>query len=137
MPYWAPYHMSKWALEAFSDCLRRELLPFGIRVVVVQPGAFKSEAFEKQRDDFSRYKLESQSEFDSGAISMLQAAFERNPEKEKDPKLVVDHIIHAIHSRNSRLYYQPGRRFIPDLLMAKLPRRLVDRLLMKVGANAS
>lgn len=37
------YHATKFALEGFSDSLRQEVAPFGIRVVVVQPGAIKTE----------------------------------------------------------------------------------------------
>jgi NAD(P)-dependent dehydrogenase (short-subunit alcohol dehydrogenase family) len=37
------YQATKFALEGFSDCLRNELRPFGIRVVVVEPGAIKTE----------------------------------------------------------------------------------------------
>ncbi|WP_379138767.1 SDR family NAD(P)-dependent oxidoreductase [Paenibacillus sp. sgz500958] len=37
------YHAAKHALEGFSDCLRLEVKPFGIDVVIIQPGATKSE----------------------------------------------------------------------------------------------
>ncbi|WP_399102438.1 SDR family NAD(P)-dependent oxidoreductase [Streptomyces sp. 11x1] len=37
------YHATKYALEALSDCLRMELKPFGIDVVVIEPGGVKSE----------------------------------------------------------------------------------------------
>lgn len=37
------YHATKHALEALSDAMRHELRPFGIQVVVVQPGAIRSE----------------------------------------------------------------------------------------------
>lgn len=44
---WTPiggwYHATKHALEVLSDALRVETKPFGIRVVVVQPGAIESE----------------------------------------------------------------------------------------------
>jgi NAD(P)-dependent dehydrogenase (short-subunit alcohol dehydrogenase family) len=36
-PLLGPYSMSKFALEAFSDALRRELEPFGLSVSVIQP----------------------------------------------------------------------------------------------------
>jgi len=42
-PFGAWYHATKFALEGFSDCLRMELAPFGIDVVVVEPGAIRTE----------------------------------------------------------------------------------------------
>jgi short-subunit dehydrogenase len=41
-PFFGAYHASKYALEAFSDAMRAELRPFGIRVVVVEPGPITS-----------------------------------------------------------------------------------------------
>jgi len=43
MPIGGWYHATKHALEVMSDALRMEVKPFGINVVVVQPGAIESE----------------------------------------------------------------------------------------------
>jgi len=44
---WSPlgawYHASKFAVEGFSDCLRNELRPFGIAVVVIEPAGTKTQ----------------------------------------------------------------------------------------------
>ncbi|CDU15594.1 oxidoreductase [Vibrio coralliirubri] len=42
-PMGAWYHASKHAIEGFSDCLRLEIEPKGINVVVLEPGAIKTE----------------------------------------------------------------------------------------------
>lgn len=47
LPFMGGYSASKFALEALSDALRRELLPEGIGVVVVQPGPTKSDIWKK------------------------------------------------------------------------------------------
>src|SRR5258708_19481752 len=41
LPFLGPYAASKFGLEAVSDSLRRELLPFGVRLVVTQPATSK------------------------------------------------------------------------------------------------
>lgn len=42
-PFGAWYHATKFALEGWSDCLRLELKPFGVDVVIVEPGGIKTE----------------------------------------------------------------------------------------------
>jgi NAD(P)-dependent dehydrogenase (short-subunit alcohol dehydrogenase family) len=42
-PFGSWYHATKYALEGLSDCLRIELKPFGIDVIVIEPGAIRTE----------------------------------------------------------------------------------------------
>ena len=46
----SPYVASKWALEGISEGMAQELAPFGIRVVIVEPGITKSAIFAKSVD---------------------------------------------------------------------------------------
>src|SRR5690606_15953653 len=41
-PFMGAYSAGKFALEALSDALRLELLPFGVEVVLIQPGAMRT-----------------------------------------------------------------------------------------------
>jgi len=56
MPFIGPYAASKFALEGFSEALRRELMLFGIDVVVIGPGPVKTAIWDKAEDiDIARY----------------------------------------------------------------------------------
>lgn len=46
-PFTGPYAASKFALEAISDALRREMVLFGVKVIVIQPGPIKTPIWEK------------------------------------------------------------------------------------------
>jgi NAD(P)-dependent dehydrogenase (short-subunit alcohol dehydrogenase family) len=48
-PLGAWYHATKFAVEGFSDSLRLELAPYGIRVVIVEPGPIRTEWNELAR----------------------------------------------------------------------------------------
>lgn len=50
-PFTGPYAASKFALEAISDALRRELVLFGIKVIVIQPGPIKTPIWDKAISD--------------------------------------------------------------------------------------
>jgi NAD(P)-dependent dehydrogenase (short-subunit alcohol dehydrogenase family) len=49
-PFLSPYNASKFAVEALGDSLRREVLPWGIDVVVVEPGTIATEIWSKGKD---------------------------------------------------------------------------------------
>ena len=54
-PMGAWYHASKHAVEGFSDCLRLELQPFNIHVVVLEPGIIVTEFGDVMLDNISRF----------------------------------------------------------------------------------
>jgi NAD(P)-dependent dehydrogenase (short-subunit alcohol dehydrogenase family) len=50
-PFSGPYAASKHAIEGWSDSLRRELMPYGVRVIVIEPGLIKTSLWQKDHDD--------------------------------------------------------------------------------------
>ena len=76
------YHATKYALEALSDALRFEVAPFGIDVVVIEPGAIKTEFGETAvkamdaNDDSGPY-----ASFNNGMAQATLDAYEKGPLK--------------------------------------------------------
>ncbi|HLF17888.1 MAG TPA: SDR family oxidoreductase [Candidatus Omnitrophota bacterium] len=48
-PCFSAYNASKWALEGFSESLHYELKPFGIKVLLIEPGVYKTKIFFENR----------------------------------------------------------------------------------------
>ena len=46
-PFMSPYHAAKFGLEGVADSLRRELRPWGIKVIVIEPGSIDTEIWRK------------------------------------------------------------------------------------------
>jgi NAD(P)-dependent dehydrogenase (short-subunit alcohol dehydrogenase family) len=57
IPLLGAYSASKFGLEGMSDALRRELLLFGINVVIIEPGTVNTEMYDKgEKEDLSEFK---------------------------------------------------------------------------------
>lgn len=57
LPFLGPYAASKFGLEGYSEALRRELLLYGIDVIVIGPGPVKTAIWDKAEEvDLSRYE---------------------------------------------------------------------------------
>jgi short-subunit dehydrogenase len=48
-PLYSIYHGTKWAVEGFSEALHYELAPFNIHVKLIEPGAIKTDFYDRSR----------------------------------------------------------------------------------------
>ena len=101
MPIGGWYHATKHAVEVLSDALRLETRPFGVRVVVVQPGAIQSEWA-----DISADHLEAHSK-DPGYRRWVapMARLLRNYDRAADPSVVANAVSKAVNSDRPRRRY--------------------------------
>lgn len=56
-PLYSIYHATKWAVEGFSESLQYELEPLGIRVKIIEPGAIKTDFYDRSREFVMRDDL--------------------------------------------------------------------------------
>jgi len=135
-PLYGPYAASKFALEAVADALRVELAAFGVGVAVVEPGAVESPIWEKGWETL-RAALGRAHPADRGAYEELIEKALDNQRQSRGAALtadaVVDAILHAAFAPDPRIRYLVGRDAKIAAFMARLPRRLADRV---VGAHA-
>jgi NAD(P)-dependent dehydrogenase (short-subunit alcohol dehydrogenase family) len=94
----APYVASKWAMEGMSEELALEVAPFGIRVVIVEPGVTKSAIFAKNVDlpESEVYERQYQRMMQMYAAGIMQAT---------DPFEVGKVIEHAVTTDAPELRY--------------------------------
>jgi NAD(P)-dependent dehydrogenase (short-subunit alcohol dehydrogenase family) len=105
VPFAGPYCASKHALESISDALRVELAPWGIRVVVVEPGPIETRFGDRTRQATSRILST------PGPYSGFYENAEKASEKEfrrgrRGPDTVARVIVGAIESRRPRTRYR-------------------------------
>ena len=130
-PLLGPYHASKFGLLGLTDSLRAELAPFGIRVVLIEPGAvatpiWSSGAATGERvlagmppEALSRYEAQ---------IARTRAGTARSARNGIPPAAVAAVIVKALTAPNPRPRYLVGRDAHLLATVAALPSRLRYRL---------
>lgn len=128
-PFMSPYAMSKHALEALSESLRRELMPYGIDVVIVGPGSIQTPIWAKA-DDINAEQYAHTGYLDQlkGMRSRMQAFGAAGLPAEDVGRLVL-RILEAVRPRTR--YPILRNRFLMWTLPGLLPRRVVDRMLAR------
>lgn len=121
------YHASKFALEALSDAMRREVKQFGIDVIVIEPGGIKSEwggiAFE------SMVQVSGNTAYAKMAKS-IEKVFTATLDKNPEPIVIAKLIKKGIEAKRPKARYSGGYMAAPSLFMARfVPDKLQDKII--------
>jgi NAD(P)-dependent dehydrogenase (short-subunit alcohol dehydrogenase family) len=125
------YHATKFAVEGLSDAMRVELAPFGVDVVVIEPGAIKTEwggiaaGSALARSGHTAYAERAR------MVAGLLSAAETNPRLVSPPTVIADAVAKAVTARRPKTRYAVGGGAKPMLFARKLlSDRAFDRLIV-------
>jgi len=104
-PGYGPYAASKFAVEGFSESLRHEMAPFGVRIVLVEPGAFRTPIWNK---GLERIRTADTSPYHDRLQAVLRYS-RKAAETAPDPQQVADLVGRIVFMRSPRLRYAVGR----------------------------
>ena len=133
-PFGGWYHATKHALEGFSDCLRLETEPFGIDVVVVEPGGIATEwgaiaAENLKKTSGSGAYAQGASKAADGMAEMYSSG------RLSEPEVIAKAILKAATAGKPKTRYATGYMARPILFMRHwLPDRWFDSIIRRTGA---
>lgn len=138
-PFKGAYAASKFALEALSDSLRRELSPWKIPVSVIEPGIIKTPIWEKSinlvKDIVTEMPPQAEKFYGSVYKNLIGRTVKRVERCGTSPEEVSKVILHALTSKKPKTRYLVGNdaSFLRYCL-TKLPDNFVDKFIcQRVG----
>ncbi|KAI9023150.1 short-chain dehydrogenase/reductase SDR [Hyaloraphidium curvatum] len=129
MPFNGAYAMTKHAVEAYSDSLRRELRILGVRVVKIQPGPFRTDMTATIGPNFERAAAESHY-FGCVLRRMLPRAVAAGGNG-SDPRILAEAVLEALTAESPAAAYSV-RPAWDRTVLDWLPTRLADHILHEV-----
>jgi NAD(P)-dependent dehydrogenase (short-subunit alcohol dehydrogenase family) len=127
-PMMGAYSASKHAIEGLSESLRREMMLFGIEVIIVAPGAVKTPIWSKADEvDISGYKNSPY----FPALERIRKYMTHLGETGLPPDTIAEAIAEALTSAHPKVRYQLTPDPMRHLMTAILPKRRVDKIIAK------
>jgi NAD(P)-dependent dehydrogenase (short-subunit alcohol dehydrogenase family) len=106
-PFGSWYHATKFAVEGLSDSLRMELYPFGIDVVVIEPGAILTEWNRIAREGLMKYSGDGAYRDGARAHAKMMASADQGSFP-SPPSVVAKTIVKAVQARKPKTRYATG-----------------------------
>ena len=129
MPFMSAYNMSKFGLEGFSEGIRRELLMYGIDVVVIAPGPIKTPIWKKinQKEEVKRYD---NSDFRESLVRAMKMT-DKMEQVGFEPIVIAERALSIIESKKNNTRYRIDPTRMQNILLQLLPKRIADRMIAK------
>lgn len=131
MATYGPYAATKFALEAVSDALRREMAPFGVGVVVIEPGAVRTEMLGRAiatADGLVSAMTHAQSRRYGALVQAVNAQAVSSTASGVPAGAAAEVIVKAVTARKPRTRYTVGREAAMIRWLPLLPDRTLDRV---------
>lgn len=130
LPFQSAYSASKFALEGAMEALRLEVRPFGIQVVLIEPGDFKTEITRHRQKTVASTPNSAYCDPFQKIVRLVESGERNGPTPEPVAKLINK----IIHMNSPRLRYTVGKvsQRIAVPLKKILPSRLFESLIANI-----
>lgn len=133
-PFQGAYAATKHAVEGMSDSLRRELVPYGVKVSVIRPGAINTPFGQHEVEMLANYENDDPY---GGQVRTFKAWFSRQHPTAPSPVVVAEAVHHALTAENPHSRYTaPFKMSYALALRNLLPSGVTDRVLERVNGLA-
>lgn len=126
-PFSSLYNATKWAVEGFSESLRYELEPFGIKVKIIEPGPIRTDFYGRSEVIARGEGLTAYEPASERFLKYMNGSGETAP----DGSVVAEAIYDSVTDRSFKLRYQVNtkgllamRRILPEPLFAALTKKI-------------
>jgi NAD(P)-dependent dehydrogenase (short-subunit alcohol dehydrogenase family) len=128
MPFVGPYNTSKFALEGLSESLRRELIIYGVDVIVIAPGAIATPIWDKADTvDVTRYANTPY----AGPLAKVKSYMVEMGRKGLKPEQIGQTVLTALTTASPKTRYVVTPDPLQNWLSLNMPKRTVDQTIAK------
>ncbi len=136
-PMLGPYSASKYAVEALADTFRRELVPWGIKVALIEPGSIDTDMWRNADKTATETEAKLSAEHRSLYADQLAGTrklIARIQKQTAPPEKVADAVEHALTAARPKTRYLVGRDARVQATLGMLaPDKGLDFIMAKVG----
>lgn len=130
-PFLGAYASSKHAVEGLSHSLRRELLPFGIDVILIAPGSIKTPIWEKESATVIPEKIKTS--IFGKYVANFQKMMHRTAKRGLDPYQFAKQVVDISEKSKPKTRYAFAKNYLTDWILPRyvLPDRVLDQMIQR------